>query len=85
MYFSAIIGAWITAIVTALPALWLYSVSDPSLQGISICMFGNIGQGWVNRFHMLPHLMLTGVVRCSKIHQMVPHRILTSLVLILRV
>jgi len=40
----AIIGAWITAIVTALPALWLYSVSDPSLQGISICMFGNIGQ-----------------------------------------
>ena len=49
MYFSAIIGAWITAIVTALPALWLYSVSDPSLQGISICMFGNIGQGLVTR------------------------------------
>ena len=62
IYFSAIIGAWITAIVTALPALWLYSVSDPSLQGISICMFGNIGQGLVNRCQMIPHSILNGLV-----------------------
>ena len=43
--YRAIICAWAMAILTAIPALWLYSVSDPEFQGISICMFGNIGQG----------------------------------------
>ena len=39
----AIVVAWTVAVLTALPALWLYTVDD-DMKGIQVCMFGTLGQ-----------------------------------------
>ena len=39
----AIAVAWAMAVLTALPALWLYEVDD-EMEGIQVCMFGTLGQ-----------------------------------------
>ena len=59
MFFRAICYAWLCAIITAAPSLWLYSKSNNEMVGISYCMFGNLGQSEQVKIYRILLFILT--------------------------